>query len=345
VKFVAVTAPKMACLQRNSSSEAFSKGDSLDNSLKQPKKPRAMLISLGLVGVLAAVILGHAIIKGSASKPEANRPRSPEDLAKPHLSKAEQECERVIDEHLKTLDGFFTESKKNTRGFAQDALGWGSKRRLIQDAIPFGNQDKHKEFLRNKFEERIFQSAQLEDAVKQVVKSYLAHVRSIESKMLVDLRTDAGDFPSAYLLTQLDDKRLQEKYDLALAKVQEDIASGIVTIITGEVLTQVAIRLGVRAGIVGVGVASGTVTFGIGLVVGLIVDQIVTFIWDWYSDPKGDLAVEINKKLDEMNRLLVDGSTDVKGLRERLREFAHERSATRSKAVISLLQPASGGVK
>jgi hypothetical protein len=334
----------------------------MDESPKQ-KRPTAALTVIGFIGVLAAVVFGRALINGLSEPPkpqppkielppppEAKRPRRPEEIARPHLSKAEQECERVIEEHVKALDGFFADSKKNTRGFAEEALGWGSKRRLVQDALPFTRSDRHKEFIKGKFEEHVFKPEQLEDAVKQVVKSYLAHVRSIESRMLVDLRTDASDFPSAYMLTQLDDKRLQEGYDAALAKaveatggkLREDIASGIVSTIAGEVLTQVAIRLGVRAGILSAGAASGTFTLGIGLVVGLIVDQIVAFIWDWYSDPKGQLSGEIDKKLDEMNRLLVDGSSDVKGLRERLREFARERAGTRQKAVISLLQPAGG---
>lgn len=335
----------------------------MDESPRQPQKPNAVLTALGLIGVVAAVILGRALINGTDDppkppspkielppQPEAKRPRPPEEVAKPHLTRAEVECERVIEEHVRSLDKFFADSKRNTHGFAEDALGWGSKRRLIQDALPWGNRDRHKEFIREKFEEYVFKPAQLEDAVKQVVKSYLIHVRSIESKMLVYLRADTGDFPSAYLLAQLDDKRLQESYDAALAKaiestggkLQEDVASEIVSIIAGAVLTQVAIRLGVRAGILGAGAASGAFTLGIGLVVGLIVDQIVAFIWDWYSDPKGQLAGEIDKKLDEMNRLLVDGSTDVKGLRDRLREFSRERAATRHKAVISLLQPAAG---
>lgn len=336
----------------------------MSESQQPPKRPTTALTVLGFVGVLAAVILGRSLSSGPSEPPrtqppkielppppEAKRPRPPEELAKPHLSKAEQECERVIEEHVKSLDTFFADSKKDTRGFAEDALGWSSKWRLAADYVPFTSKDRHQKFMREKFEERIFKPAQLEDAVKRVVKSYLAHVRSIEGKMLVDLRTDTGNFPSAYLLAQLDDKRLQESYDSALTKaieatggkLQEDIASGIVSTIAGEVLTQVAIRLGVRAGILGAGAASGTVTFGIGLVVGLIVDQIVAWVWDWYSDPKGQLAGEIDKKLDEMNRLLVDGSTDVKGLRDRLREFARERAATRQKVVISLLQPAPGG--
>jgi len=320
----------------------------------KPQKPRLLIYVLGFAGVVVAVILGRTVLDGMSDPPkshppEAKRPRPPEEVAKPHLSKADQECERVIEEHVKALDGFFADSKKNTRSFAEDSLGWGSKRRLIQDALPFTRSDRHKEFIKGKFEEYVFKPTQLEDAVNQVVKNYLAQVRSIESKMLVDLRTDTGDFPSAYLLAQLDDKRLQQSYDSALAKaadatgsrLQEEIVQEIVSSIAGSVLTQVAVRLGVQAGILGAGAATSLYTLGASVVVAVI----VSYIWDWYSDPEGKLVGEMDKKLDEINRLLVDGSTEVKGLRERLREFSRERAATRHKAVISLLQPAAGGQK
>jgi hypothetical protein len=40
-------------------------------------------------------------------------------------------------------------------------------------------------------------------------------------------------------------------------------------------------------------------TLGISLVVGLAVDQIVSWVWDCWSNPKGSLAANMNAKLDE----------------------------------------------
>ena len=282
----------------------------------------------------------------------ASEGKRPEEVAKPRLAKAEYESQRAIEDEILALNGFFAEAKKRTHGFAADALGWGSKFRLIQDALPFTRNDRHKEFLKGKFEESVFKPEQLEEAVKQVVKGYLTRVRSIEGRMLVELRIDAGDLPASSLLEQ-DDRQLQASYDSALAKaieesgakVQDDVAAGIASTVAGEVLTQVALRLGVRAGILGAGAASGALTLGVGLVVSVILDQIVSFVWDWFADPKGNLANEINRQLDEMNRLLVDGSTDVKGLRERLRESARERAGIRKTIVLRLLQPVEGGRK
>ena len=323
------------------------------------------LLGLAFIGVVIAVVFGRPLLESFREKPkttppeiklpepQAKVPPKPADVAKPHLSKAEKEAERVIEEHVKAIDTFFADSKKNTRVFAGEALSWSSKWRLAADYVPFTSGDRNQKFIRQKFEEHIFTPAQLEDAVKQVVKSYIAQMRSIESKMLVDLRADVSDFPTTYPLAQLDDKRLQESYDQALSRaiaatggaLQGDIATQLVSIIAGEVLTQVAVRLGVSAGILGAGAASGWATLGIGVVVGLIVDQIVSWVWDWWADPRGNLAADLDKKLDEMNRLIVDGSTDVKGLRARLQQFSRERAATRRTAVLSLLQPNGGGTK
>ena len=335
------------------------------NPVPAARNASTWLLGLGFIGVVIAVVFGRPLLESLQKKPKPTPPEiklptahtrvppSPEEVAKPHLTKAELEAERVIEEHVKALDTFFADSKKSTRAFAGEALSWSSKWRLAADYVPFTNGDRHQKFIREQFEEHVFKPAQLEEAVKQVVKSFLTNMRSIESKMLVDLRADVSDFPTTYPLAELDDKRLQESYDQALSHaiaatgsdLRGDIATQLVSIIAGEVLTQVAVRLGVSAGILGTGAASGWATLGIGVVVGLIVDQIVAWVWDWWADPKGSLAADLDKKLDEMNRLIVDGSTDVQGLRERLKQFARERAATRRTAVLSLLQSAGGGTE
>jgi hypothetical protein len=317
------------------------------------------MLLLGFVGVVIAVVLGRPLLKSvrepvkPPSSPHLKLPPTPEEVAKPHLSRAEMEAERVIEEHVKALDAFFSDSKKNTHTFAGEALSWSSKWRLVADYLPFTSGDQHQKFIKEMFEEHVLKADQLEEAVKQVVRSYLVHIRSIESKMLVDLRADVSDFPTAYPLAELDERRFQASYDQALSHamaatgndLQDDIASELVSIIAGQVLTQVALRLGVSAGILGTGAASGVVTLGIGVVVGLIVDQIVSWVWDWYADPGGNLAADLDKKLDEMNRLIVDGSTEVQGMRDRLKKFSRERAATRKSAVLSLLQPTIEGAK
>ncbi|MGH7134682.1 MAG: sulfatase-like hydrolase/transferase, partial [Pirellulales bacterium] len=68
------------------------------------------------------------------------------------------------------------------------------------------------------------------------------------------------------------------------------------------------------------------------------VDQIVSWIWDWYADPIGSLATQLNAKLDGIQRLIVDGSDDVQGLRSRLKVYAEERARVRASAVLAVLR-------
>ncbi len=151
--------------------------------MSNSRKPTWWLLALGLIGVVVALLLGRPLFDSVQKKP-----KPPEEVAKPHLYRAEQECERVVDEHVKDLDAFFAHSKKNTRAFAGKALCWSSKWRLAWDYVPFTRGDRHQKFIRGQFEEYVFKQSQLEEVVKQVVKSYLTHVRSIEGKMLVALR-------------------------------------------------------------------------------------------------------------------------------------------------------------
>ena len=314
-----------------------------------------LLLTIGvLMGVIARAPLAELIWpKPPIVPPKIKLPPSPAKLAQPHLDRAEQECDRIIEEHVKVLDAFFADSKKNTRAFAEEALSWGSKWRLVADKVPFTSGGRHEKYIRERFEVHVFKPSDLETAVKQIVTSYLTHVRSIENKMLVDLRTDVAEFPSDYLLAQIDEQKVTATYEAALAKaidatgsgLRDDLATELVSIIAGELLAQVAVRLGVSAGILGTGAASGWATFGVGVVVGLIVDQIVSWVWDWWADPKGSLAADLDKKLDEIHRLIVDGADGddqakaVQGLRSRLKQSALERTTIRQQAVLTLLQP------
>jgi hypothetical protein len=308
---------------------------------------------LGCLGVLVGVLL---LRQQTGVPPVTNRPAattlaiskspSPADIAAPHLHNAERRCAAVIGEHVRALDVFFAQAKKNTPAFAEEALSFGSKWRLVADHLPFSAGGRHEAFLRRQFESHVFSKESLEQAIAQVVSSYLTQVNSIENQMLVDLRADVADLPSKHLLASHDDRQLRAEFDEALtiamassgSSLTADIGGQLVSFLTGEVLAQVAVRLGVSAGILGTGAASGWATFGIGVLVGVIVDQIIAWVWDWYADPKGDLAAGLNDKLSEIQRLIVSGDGKVEGLRRRLERFAAERSVARRQAVLALLK-------
>jgi hypothetical protein len=325
-------------------------------------KNRRLLTMLGFVGVVIGVIVGRPLINSllrPATPPQATSPSnvppskvapSPQQLAEPHLDSAKSKTEKVIEGRLVPVRTFFDDSKKNTRQFAEVALGWGSKWRLIADHVPFTKGGRHETYIRGQFEQTVFSAQQLEDIVSSAVSEYLSEIRSIENQMLVSLRADVAGFPDAYPIAQLDETQLRAKFDEAIknaiaatgSQVQADIGTQLVSIIGGEVLTQVAVRLGISAGILGTGAASGWATLGIGVVVGIIVDQIVSWVWDWWTDPTGNLATNLDAKLDEMRTLICDGDTKVEGLRQRFQSLAAERAKIRETAILDLLSSNQG---
>lgn len=272
-------------------------------------------------------------------------------IAAPHLRMATERSQEAIDEQIEPINQFFKSAKKGTQKFAELSLSWGSKWRLVADGLPYTRGDRHSEYLRARFEEHLFTPSQFEAVVRQSVDGYLSELRSIEGKMLVDLRADIEDFPTDSSLRTLGEVDWQEAFDDAIARatsatsqqLESDVGTQLVSIITGEVLTQVAVRLGVSSGILTAGAASGWATFGVGLVVGIIIDQLVTVAWDHWTDPAGKLTKQLNQKLDELNILIRNGDSQVQGLRSRFRKISDQRALLRKDAIMELLETHSAG--
>jgi hypothetical protein len=321
------------------------------------RKSRFSLAAAGIVGVAVGVFVPQPVFEsldrrpalpaeGITPSPPVRTTPSPEEIIRPHLVWAKRQAAERLDDHLRQIDDFFALAKKSTPEFADRALSFSSKWRLVADYVPFTRGGRHEAYLRSQFEKQVFHPAQLGGIVEQVVSGYLDELRSIEGEMLVKVRADIADFSDTYLAAELDETHLRARYEDALSEalaatgsgLRADVATQVVSLITGEVLTQVATRLGVSAGILGTGAASSWATFGIGLVVGIIVDQIVAWVWDWYADPTGTLAGQLGTRLDGVNRLIVDGSDDVQGLRSRLEAYAEQRAAMRETALLAILQ-------
>lgn len=265
------------------------------------------------------------------------------------LDWADTESRRQVDLQLVPLNRFFADLKTRTPEFAATMLGWGSKWRFVADKVPFTRGDRHDEFLRKNFNEQLFRSEDLTKLIEQVAQGYADALASTENQMLVRMRADVSDLPVADLPGFADPKSLKLAYEGALnqvvaklgPEVRADVTLFMVSLVAQEVVTQVAVRLGVSAGVLGTGAATSWATFGIGLVVCVIVDQIISWAWDRWTDPKGQLAREMNAKFDELQKLLVDGDAKTRGLRTRFRDLALARGKVRRQAVASLFEDTS----
>jgi len=265
---------------------------------------------------------------------------------KPTLDWADQESERQLEIHLKAITEYFKSAKKGTRPFADDALGYSSKWRLIADKIPFTDGDRHERYLRGRFEKHVFEATEMAKVIEQSLAGYLGSIQDVENRMLVKMRADVADLPPNSLTYFTDDATLKSAFGdvIRLAAKQSDVdlqsdaAREIASIVAGEVLAFVAVKIGVSAGILSAGAGSSWATLGVGFVVGVIVDQIVSWVWDWWADPTGDLAEKMNNQLDSIHTLMIEGDSKNLGLRSRMQEIMHERSRARRVAMSSLLQ-------
>ena len=265
-----------------------------------------------------------------------------------HLQRARVRTEQLTLNSFPSIDLLFSKAHDGILPFAEVCLGGTSKWKMILDAIPLRRGGEHEAFLKQQFETRVLSSRDLQRAIEQTIRDYILRVRDIENEMLVEMKADIEDLPGFESLQGIDQEVLATKFDEALANASQKAGSDLyatvntqlVSLLAGEVLAQVAIRLGVSGGILGAGAASSWATFGVGLLASLVVDQLVTRLWDWWADPEIELALQLAASLGSLDRLICDGDDQTPGLRGLFRKIALEREAVRRTAVDEMLQNA-----
>lgn len=320
-------------------------------------RPR-LLPTIGLiVGMLVSIEIAAFFTSGTGNQTAVSEPsllsldgRDPKTVARPHLNWATAKCLSEVERPLEQVMELFAEARRNSRAFAEEALGWDSKLTIVSDY--FQQTSEHSAFLKRKFESLVLSEEALMSALQRGIEEYQQSTKSIEGEMLVRLRSDAADFANAAINSRQDTAALQSLFQQAVSQagtaagmdLQAAVGREVASFILGEIATQVGMQLGVNAGILSTGAATGWSSFGISVIVGLAVDQMVTAAYDAYADPKGQLASQINAQLDEMERVIIDGADGRPGLRSHLQQFARERSTLRETVVLKLLQSEQGGV-
>lgn len=269
----------------------------------------------------------------------------------PSLAWADAQTRAAVGPHVDAIDEFFADVKSRTPVFSKKILGWSSKWRLVSDKLPLTRDDRHAQFLTRTFNEQLFSSADLTQVIDQIIRNYADGVAAVENEMLVRMRADVGDLPPTVLPEFVDQATLDAAFARAMAEASErvnadlkaDVTREAVSLVVGEVLAIAAVRLGVSGGILAAGATSSWATVGIGLVVAVIVDQIVSWAWDKWRDPAGDISRKMDDKLEEIRRLIVEGDGENPGLRERLIALSYERAKLRQAAIAELFAPPAEG--
>ena len=274
--------------------------------------------------------------------------------AKPHFDWAQQQILLHTKDCLVPLDELFAQGREGTPSFAEDALGWSSKWRLMVDYVPCTRHDRHATFLRGQFASRIFTAEQLTDAIEKSVRSYLAMTEDVENQMLVRMRLDMATLARGRVPVLESDAKFKEAMTRAIEqirpRVEKELAADGGTLVASEVAFQVAsriaiqvleavaTRLGISGGILAAGAESGPWTVGVGMVAAIIVDWIVSKIWDWCADPHGKLVALMQNELKCLQREILHGTPEHPGLNNALAKIGQHRDALRRAAVLEILK-------
>jgi len=302
----------------------------------------AVVFGVLLRGTLVAVFTGTEPSHPTTIKLPSDGRAQVRERLEPSLVWAERESQKAVADNLRRLDDFFADAKKRTPAFAKDVLGWRSKWYLAVDKMPFTRTGRQMIFLRGAFNDDIFSQEQLTQVLNQLVKDYDNSLMGIENRMLVKMKADISDLPPSFRPSfGGNESQLKNEFNAALAQAKEraradlkaDVGREVTSVVVGEILTVVAVRMSVEGGILAAGAASSWETFGIGLAASIIVDQAVSWVWDWWRNPIGDLSGKMNDKLDEIHRLMVDGDGTHLGLCGRLAELSKNRAQLRRAAI------------
>ena len=264
------------------------------------------------------------------------------EVLEKHLRIAEQRTRSLAAEGYPAIETIFSKAFDNVPKYAESILGWSSKWKMVLDNLPGNDKDRHAKYLKEQFEQHIFRSQELELAVRQAVLERIVKVRDIENQMLVAIRADIEGLPELTLFDTIGAEAFENRFENVRAQaselVSEDLSSNIesqlVSLVAGEVMAQVAIRMGVSAGILSTGASSGWATLGVGLVAGVLIDQLVTRIWDWWSEPQEELSYQIAKQLSQVHDLICRGDASGAGLDGRFADWTAHRNEIRRQAIL-----------
>jgi hypothetical protein len=308
-----------------------------------------------VVGLCLCVVLGIGLtlMKGSSSSvPRRYVPDAPivhqesvSEVVERHLGWADQQDSAGLAPRLLPVRAFFSDARRGTRQFAEDALGWKSKWKLISDYV--SGEKEHAKFLKRQFSARIFSAEQLEQVIEASVAAYLRHLDDVDAQLVVNLQSDLLGASPGQLPASVDRQAIREVLDAAihdaLQNVEADfrgtVGRQLVSFVASEVLTAASVELAISAGILGAGAVSAPMTLGVGFIVAFFVDFLVNWAYDEIYDPLGELSSQLDRKLTQLEDFILIGTSAHPGLEARLHDYALRRGQARNLWIKSAVTP------
>ncbi len=276
--------------------------------------------------------------------PQRNYP--PERLAAwdkitPRFVDADNTGRQAAERVSTRVESFFDERKQRARAFADEVLGLEGKWEFLKSKLPWGDEDGHRKYLRDRFSEKVISSQELQELIQSVVAEYVTELQGIENDLLVKVRADLSDSALGGLEANTalrTEEAFRQEYAKALEQVASIvtrdlgvqvsrevvswIASDIATNITISLASGLAERLGITGGILSTGAASGVMSLGIGIAAGFLIDALLDqFLSAMGHDPAGEIAANVATALDRFRALLLDGEAEASQVYQRIRQM------------------------
>ena len=260
-----------------------------------------------------------------------------------HLAKAEKTCQDSANKVIAEIDSFFRRCSQSVPAFINDATGWYSYGYCIADLAPYTSHTRLRNYLNARFRNYFFSAESLAAFLNQQLKNFQADIEEAENILLRDVAADIdGLAPAQPGATS--ESILRSKYQTILAKAEKEVKISHATstavffnsialgAIIVQVMKRVAAALAARTGSKGlaaVGVAGGP----LGIICTAVLEYLLMWAWDWWTDPKGKMAVRLKEQFNGIRSMIIDGVDGQRGLKAELQALLDARKTVRGQMV------------
>ena len=255
------------------------------------------------------------------------------------VRRTEVQAEAEIDRHLDLLREVFEEAHRRVPNFVDRVLSLGAKWTYITQG-----ETAFKQRVLAAFEEEVIGRQDIEQAVLQILGSYVTTLNNLDSQLLVELRADMPDPARAGIEGAFDPEKIVNQWvgtipTTVTHALPKAIAGDVMSLVLGELAAVIGTRILVSTGVLSAGAASWPVTLGVGLVAGFIVDALVErlsgirpYITEVCHQQLDKLYLEIAEGQDS------DGTRRGRGLRQELHRYHQYRVKARRLMVYHYLR-------
>jgi len=259
-----------------------------------------------------------------------------------HVSQALGEVDQAARTAVEPVAELFKKARGNTRAFAGDSMGFYGKYCALADLIPWTSHARLRQHLEERFGAHFFKPEDLGKAIETAAERFGGELESIESRMIVRLRAEMESLPDSGRPDAVTLARLGERLRFEIEKARAQVlganaehgavlAGGtVVSSVAGPVLVA-AMESAIAAVLARTAGPTAAATTGTGLggplgfVTFLAVEMLVEWVWDWWTDPRGRLANQLDDRLKSMEKAIIEGDGQGPGMRETLKKAGERR--------------------